>query len=152
MVGAGADGAGGADGRLGRDDPQRRPADAREFATIAELEAEIATLRRLEDLAERTRRSGTDAKWTRLAELLQDAEAEMFAASETRRKLIVFTEHRDTLNYLAARMRTLVGKPEAVVEIHGGLRRELRRAAQESFLQEPYPPHPEPWRHQVKEA
>jgi SNF2 family DNA or RNA helicase len=84
--------------------------------TIAELEAEIATLRRLEELAETTRRSGTDAKWKRLAELLQDANAEMFDDTGERRKLIVFSEHRDTLNYLAARMRTLLGKPEAVVE------------------------------------
>jgi superfamily II DNA or RNA helicase len=105
--------------------------------TIAELEAEIETLRRLEELAERSRRSGTDAKWTRLAELLQDTNAEMFDESGKRRKLIVFSEHRDTLNYLSARMRTLLGKPEAVVEIHGGLRRELRREAQESFLQHP---------------
>ena len=105
--------------------------------TIAELEAEIATLRRLEELAEASRLSGTDAKWTRLAELLQDANAEMFDDSGKRRKLIVFTEHRDTLNYLAARMRTVLG-PDAVVEIHGGLRRELRREAQESFLQEPH--------------
>ena len=57
--------------------------------------------------------------------------------SGKRRKLIIFTEHRDTLNYLADRIRTLLGQPEAVVEIHGGMRRELRREAQESFLQDP---------------
>jgi superfamily II DNA or RNA helicase len=105
--------------------------------TIAELEAEITTLRRLEGLAEAARHSGTDAKWTRLAELLQDEKAEMFDESGERRKLIVFTEHRDTLNYLAQRIRTVLGT-ETVVEIHGGLRRELRRDAQESFLQEPH--------------
>jgi SNF2 family DNA or RNA helicase len=105
--------------------------------TIAELEAEITTLRSLEQLAEQVRRSGTDAKWTRLAELLQDAEAEMFDETGKRRKLIVFSEHRDTLNYLTARIRTLLGRPEAVVEIHGGLRRELRREVQESFRQDP---------------
>ena len=105
--------------------------------TIAELEAEIATLRALEELAEQVRRSGTDAKWTALAELLQDSEAEMFDETGKRRKLIIFSEHRDTLNYLTGRIRTLLGKPEAVVEIHGGLRREVRREAQESFLQDP---------------
>lgn len=105
--------------------------------TIAELEAEIVTLRRLEQLAEQVRRSGTDAKWTRLAELLQDGEAEMFDEAGKRRKLIIFSEHRDTLNYLTDRIRTLLGRPESVVEIHGGMRREVRREAQESFLQDP---------------
>jgi SNF2 family DNA or RNA helicase len=78
--------------------------------TIAELEAEIDTLRGLESLAERVRRAGTDAKWTRLAELLQDPEAEMFDESGKRRKLIIFSEHRDTLNYLTERIRTLLGR------------------------------------------
>ncbi|GIU94951.1 MAG: RNA helicase [Gaiellaceae bacterium] len=105
--------------------------------TIAELEREIETLRDLEALAKEVRLSGTDTKWTRLAELLQDGEAEMFDESGVRRKLIVFSEHRDTLNYLAERIRTLLGRSEAVVEIHGGLRRELRREAQEAFLQQP---------------
>ena len=105
--------------------------------TIAELEAEVATVRSLEQLAEGVRRSGTDAKWTRLGELLQDTEDEMFDETGKRRKLIIFTEHRDTLNYLSDRIRTLLGKNEAVVEIHGGLRREVRREAQESFRQDP---------------
>ena len=34
-------------------------------------------------------------------------------------KVLVFTEHRDTLNYLAGRLRGLIGSREAVVEIHG---------------------------------
>jgi SNF2 family DNA or RNA helicase len=104
--------------------------------TIAELEAEIVTLRGLEALAERVRNSGTDAKWTRMAELLQDREAEMFDEAGKRRKLIVFSEHRDTLNYLTERIRTLIGKPEAVVTIHGSMHREHRREAQERFLQD----------------
>lgn len=105
--------------------------------TVAELEYEIATLRRLEQLAEQVRRSGTDAKWMRLAELLQDDEAEMFDETGKRRKLIIFSEHRDTLNYLTNRIRTLIGRSEAVVEIHGGMHREHRREAQESFRQDP---------------
>ena len=66
--------------------------------TIAELEYEISTLRRLEQLAEEVRRSGTDAKWTRLAELLQDSDAEMFDEAGKRRKLTIFSEHCDTPN------------------------------------------------------
>jgi superfamily II DNA/RNA helicase len=105
--------------------------------TIAELEAEILTLRSLEAIAERVRRSGTDAKWQRMAELLQDRSTELLDESGRLRKLIVFSEHRDTLNYLTERIRTLIGRPEAVVTIHGGLHRELRRDAQERFRQDP---------------
>ncbi|HCP73534.1 MAG TPA: RNA helicase, partial [Ktedonobacter sp.] len=70
--------------------------------TIAELEVEIALLARLEELAHQVRRSGTDRKWEGLASLLQN-NAEMFDAEGQRRKLVIFTEHRDTLNYLTDR-------------------------------------------------
>jgi superfamily II DNA or RNA helicase len=104
--------------------------------TIEELRAEIETLKRLERLALSVRNSGTDRKWEELSKLLQD-ERVMVEADGHRRKLIVFTEHRDTLNYLAARIRTLMGRAEAVVTIHGGMRREDRRRAQESFVHDP---------------
>jgi SNF2 family DNA or RNA helicase len=103
--------------------------------SIAELEVEIAMLVRLEALALQVRRSGTDRKWEGLASLLQN-NAEMFDAQRHRRKLVVFTEHRDTLNYLAERIRTMLGRDEAVVTIHGGLSREERAKAQASFTQE----------------
>jgi superfamily II DNA/RNA helicase len=60
----------------------------------------------------------------------------MFDPYGHRRKLVVFTEHRDTLNYLAERIRTLLGQTEAVVTIHGGMGREDRRKVQESFTQD----------------
>jgi superfamily II DNA or RNA helicase len=103
--------------------------------TIAELELEIATLGRLEALAEEVRRAGTDRKWTELASLLKEA-PEMIGPSGDRRKLIVFTEHRDTLNYLVDRLRTFLGRPEAVVTIHGGIHRDERRRIQEEFMQD----------------
>src|SRR3989440_556121 len=103
--------------------------------SIAELEVEIAMLVRLEALALQVRRGGTDRKWEGLASLLQN-NAEMFDAQHHRRKLVVFTEHRDTLNYLAERIRTMLGRDEAVVTIHGGLSREERAKAQASFTQE----------------
>ena len=34
--------------------------------------------------------------------------------------MIIFTEHRDTLNYLVGQIRDLLGRSEAVVTIHGG--------------------------------
>src|SRR5438132_4371083 len=103
--------------------------------SIAELEVEIALLERLEALALQVRRSGSDRKWEGLASLLQN-NAEMFDVQGHRRKLVVFTEHRDTLNYLAERIRTMLGRAEAVVTIHGGMGREERARAQESFTQD----------------
>ena len=38
-----------------------------------------------------------------------------------RQKLVIFTEHRDTLNYLQNHITTLLGRQEAVVMIHGGM-------------------------------
>lgn len=104
--------------------------------TMAELEAEIQLLIELEDLALHVRNSGQDRKWEELAVLLQD-QTEMFDALGQRHKLIIFTEHRDTLNYLAGRMRTMLGQPEAVVTIHGGMNREERARAQHLFTNDP---------------
>ncbi len=124
-------------------------------STIVELKAEIATLTRLEKLANDVRRSGEDAKWRELARLLQEIFApEAFTArvaeepprgsgpiakpkSSPRQKVVIFTEHRDTLNYLERQIGTVLGRPEALVKIHGGMGREDRRKAQESFLHDP---------------
>lgn len=103
--------------------------------TIAELEVEIEMLARLEELALQVRRSGTDRKWEGLASLLQN-NAEMFDAEGHRLKLVIFTEHRDTLNYLTERIRTMLGRTESVVNIHGGVSREERAKAQEAFTQD----------------
>jgi len=119
-----------------REETEERVVDQASAArTIAELEVEIALLVRLETLALQVRRSGTDRKWEGLASLLQN-NAEMFDTQGQRRKLVVFTEHRDTLTYLAERIRTMLGRDEAVVIIHGGVSREERGRAQESFTQE----------------
>ncbi|UFP93636.1 helicase-related protein [Gloeobacter morelensis] len=104
--------------------------------TLAELEAEIAILRRLEALALRVRTGGTDRKWEELSRLLQD-NPEMFDAAGHRRKLVLFTEHRDTLNYLALRIRNLLGREETVVCIHGGMGREERKKSEQAFLNDP---------------
>jgi len=103
--------------------------------TIAELEAEITTLRRLEQQAKEVRASETDRKWEELSRVLQER-AEMFDAQGHRRKLVVFSEHRDTVAYLARRIQTLIGRPEAVVVIDGRLGRQERRKRQELFTQD----------------
>src|SRR5271166_5899011 len=124
--------------------------------TIDELKSEIATLRRLEGLALGVRRSGTDTKWRELASLLGEiftpaalsctgreqlrdgaSVAVPFPVSSPRQKLVIFTEHRDTLSYLETRVTTLLGRKEAVVVIHGSMGREERMKAQESFKHDP---------------
>ncbi len=104
--------------------------------TIAELDAEIAILQRLTEAARKVLQSGTDRKWDELSRLLQN-NPEMRDAQGGHRKLVIFTEHRDTLNYLAQRIRGLLGRPEMVVTIHGGVGREDRRKAQEAFTHDP---------------
>ena len=103
--------------------------------TIKELEAEIATLIRLEGLANEVRLSGEDRKWDELSSLLQD-NACMFTADGQREKLIIFTEHRDTLRYLTDKIRTLFGSEDSVVTIHGGMLRDERRKVEQRFRQD----------------
>lgn len=104
-------------------------------ATITELEAEIETLTRLEGMAKRLRESGYDRKWEELSLLLQD-DARMFDGDGTGEKLIIFTEHKDTLFYLQEKISVLLGNPDAVVVIRGGMSRDDRRAAQHRFTQD----------------
>ncbi|QUV91774.1 helicase-related protein [Chloracidobacterium aggregatum] len=120
-------------------------------STMDELRREIQALGRLEALAAQVRTSGADTKWRQLSELLDEIftppapqadppEAGKYvppAVSSPRQKLVVFTEHRDTLGYLQRRIGDRFGYPEAVVIIHGGMGREERRQAQERFLHDP---------------
>ena len=103
--------------------------------TITELEAEITTLKRLERMANDVRQSGEDRKWSELSKLLQDNDS-MFGAEGEREKLIIFTEHRDTLRYLQSKIASLLGSEDAVVTIHGGLLRDERRKVEERFKQD----------------
>ena len=99
-------------------------------STRTELKAEIGTLVRLEKLAFAVRESGDDRKWQELARLLTDVSA----SSE---KFVIFTEHRDTLQYLEDRIVNLLKNREAVVHIHGSMSREERSESQESFRVDP---------------
>ena len=103
--------------------------------TWAELEAEILVLRDLTQQSLKLRRSGQDTKWQRLSETLDLPE--MFDANQLRRKLVIFTEQRDTLNYLTDKLATRLGNQNAIVAIHGGTPRERRRQAQEAFENDP---------------
>ena len=100
-------------------------------STIPELETEIVMLRQLETQARDLRRSGVDTKWTQLNTIFDHPL--MIDEARNRRKLIIFTEPRDTLDYLVDKIRTRLGRHEAVVVIHGGVGRKDRRKAVESF-------------------
>ncbi|MFZ1573781.1 MAG: helicase-related protein [Chromatiaceae bacterium] len=124
--------------------------------SITELRNEIDTLQRLEAQALAVRRSGTDTKWRELASLLDEvftpaaldhrvAEPQIpYGAGvipppkpSPHQKLVIFTEHRDTLNYLEGRITRFLGRGDAVVVIHGGIGREERLQVQESFKHDP---------------
>ena len=79
--------------------------------TVEELEAELLELRDLIKSAAGVRASETDRKWSELRTILEDNTLATDPAGEERRKLIVFTEHRDTLDYLARRIGSLLGRP-----------------------------------------
>lgn len=97
-----------------------------------ELQAEIMLLLGLKEQAYDIVKSMQDKKWDQLSELLQHT-PEMRDPQGRLRKLIIFTEYRDTLNYLQTRIQGLLGNPDAVVSIHGGVKRLDRRDIQERF-------------------
>ena len=124
--------------------------------SIAELKSEIETLKGLETRALGLRRAGRDTKWRELASLFgeifttarlvgQVGESEIpYGIGEIsrsrpspRQKIVLFTEHRDTLRYLQERITTLLGRETSVVVIHGGVGREQRLAVQEAFRHDP---------------
>ena len=110
--------------------------------TLNELEAEIAILRNLEGMAYRLRHSGADRKWEELAGIIQDdARGQhgigMLDNNGARRKLVIFTEHRDTLVYLQERIGTLFGRTDVMVHIDGSVPRQQRRETEERFRNDP---------------
>ena len=102
--------------------------------TIEQLEIEIETLKGLESMALGVLSSGHDTKWTQLNRILDDDL--MIDADGNRRKLIIFTEPKDTLHYLLDKVRARIGRPDAVEVIHGGVTREERRKVVERFMQD----------------
>lgn len=102
--------------------------------TVEQLALEVETLKGLESMALGVLRSGVDTKWTQLNRILDDEL--MIDAAGNRRKLIIFTEPKDTLHYLLEKVRARIGNPDAVDVIHGGVTREERRKVIERFMQD----------------
>lgn len=103
--------------------------------SIEELKREIETLKQLEMKAQMLVASHSDRKWDELSRLLQTER--MRDAEGMQRKLIIFTEFRDTLTYLKDRVSDLLGTSGEVVVIHGGVKRSDRRVVQERFRNVP---------------
>lgn len=104
--------------------------------TLGELEGEVLVLQALEQRALDVISSGQDRKWEELSRILQD-DPNMRDAGGRLRKLIIFTEHRDTLNYLLQKVAGVLGSSEAIVTIHGGTHRDERRRVQALFRSDP---------------
>jgi superfamily II DNA or RNA helicase len=104
--------------------------------SIAELEGEIIILQSLEQQARALVASGRDRKWDELSRILQN-EPQMHDAGGRMRKIIIFSEHRDTLNYLQEKIAGVLGSHDAIVVIHGGVHRDDRRKAQALFRSDP---------------
>ena len=98
------------------------------------IEEEVMELDALAESAKGVLDSQSDAKWVELRRVLRSGE---FSGGTKQKKLIVFTEYKDTLEYVADRISDELGDPEAIVRIHGGLKRHDRRYIQEQFQVDP---------------
>jgi len=113
---------------------EKAVAGATSARTPEELETEIAVLDRLLVKSAAVKTSPTYAKWDALRDTLDDSD-EMRDDTGARRKVIIFTEHKDTLNDLVMRLTQHLGRDDAVITIHGGTKREDRKKAKEIFEQ-----------------
>jgi superfamily II DNA or RNA helicase len=102
-----------------------------EFTTAIELDqlrAEIAVLRDLLAQGRRVRDNATDSKLTALRDCL--AKAEFNELKDGRGRLLIFTEHRDTLNHLLDHLNRW---GYSTCQIHGGMNPHERKRMQEDF-------------------
>jgi SNF2 family DNA or RNA helicase len=96
-----------------------------------QLEREIAALRELVEQSRYVKEQASDSKLAALRKCL--AEAEFAELRDGRGKLLIFTEHRDTLNYLSANLRKW---GYTTCDIHGGMNPHERKRSQELFRTE----------------
>lgn len=101
-------------------------------STVAErldqLRDELCELERLVKLTKQTIETGTEMKLNKLKECLKRAEFSELEGGKG--KLLLFTEHRDTLNYLK---QNLEAWGYTTCEIHGGMSPLARKVAQRDF-------------------
>lgn len=115
------------------DDCEERELDELAEGTLAierldQLRAEVTALRHLVDLAEQTIAQGEETKLRKLRDLLDGTDFDELR--DGRGKLLIFTEHKDTLDYL----RDSLGQwGYSTCAIHGGMNALARKDAQDSF-------------------
>jgi SNF2 family DNA or RNA helicase len=102
-----------------------------EALELDQLRTEIAALQDLLAEAKRVRDRANDSKLGALRQCLERAEFRELA--DGRGKLLIFTEHRDTLNYLRDHLERW---GFTTCQIHGGMNPHERKRAQEQFRTE----------------
>ncbi len=95
---------------------------------LEQLRAEISALKELVERARRVRENANDSKLAALKKCL--GEAQFMDLKDGRGKLLIFTEHRDTLGYVRDHLE-LWGF--STCEIHGGMNPHERKRTQEFF-------------------
>ena len=93
--------------------------------TLEELQMEIDKLEELSALAREVEKKGVETKLNRLRELLDQEKLQ-----HTDTKLLIFTESRETLEYLAEK---LSGWGYRIAVIHGGMNMDARIQAEHDF-------------------
>ena len=102
--------------------------EAMTAAELDHLRDELAELAGLVARVGRVRESGRDSKLVTLRECVERSEFEEL--KDGRGKLLIFTEHRDTLNHLREHLETW---GYSTCQIHGGMNPRERKQAQEDF-------------------
>ena len=87
----------------------------------------------MEEFAFKVYRSGQDTKWNELRKVFEE---NILQKQNENSKIIIFTEAKDTLNYLVDKIRTLTGNYNEVAYIHGSVTREERKSVVKRFMQD----------------
>jgi len=94
-------------------------------SSLGALISEKEDVLKLRDLADKVHRSGTESKFDKLREILTEEKY-------VHEKLIIFTEHRDTLEFLVRRLSGM-GYTGQIAQIHGGMHFTERQEQIERF-------------------
>ena len=97
---------------------------------IDQLRAEVQALEKLVQEAAKVAASGEEAKLKALRTCIEGAQ--FHELNDGRGKLLIFTEHRDTLEYLRGHLQKW---GYTTCEIHGGMSAVLRREAAQRFYE-----------------
>jgi len=94
-------------------------------ASLADLLAEREQVKQLLSLAKKVYEAGVESKFEKLRE-------QLMAPKFRGEKLIIFTEHRDTLEFLVRRLNGM-GYTGQIAQIHGGMHYTLREGEVDRF-------------------